>query len=417
MNKCFIGLAALVLTYVSGCTSDLTKQTYPGVAPSEGRVKDHLLVTREVFIERGNTIDPNAIAVGVDNSVVVAGTVRPGQPWAVRLASDGTVIWRYLRTTTSDLTGFNAAIAMRDGTTLLCGTASLPEGTGRLDMAAVVTHLAPNGALISETLLYPKNDHEYFGHLSQLIQTDNGFIGVGSAFRRGEKLSLWLVFLDANGRFLFDKIVEGFGLARRGAYRRGKNVVLATYGNKDTFTDARLNTLLLRIAEDGRITAQADISGSFTFAEASDKANAIVLVNEIRPLDKEGTTIVLLDQDLHLLSKRTGNAERIYSVRTFKLPDNRILSFGSVERPVFDPGRNVSLASLALTGAGLDSGDLRSLETFDYSRTIASAARGTSPLAFVAAREVERIPKDMAGIFDPNLKSTFGVVVSYISVH
>lgn len=170
-----------------------------------------LVLTREVIIKdkSGLVPEPRAMSKSADGGVVVAG--RLGRAWAMKTDVKGELVWRYLQdqplSNGGYTTGFTGALAMKDGSTFLCGNTSLDV---KGFTPAILTHLDPFGSLIKEQLVIPQSGSatglSYFESCSRwgdnLIMV--GHIKLYNETRKGDRF-YWIVMLNPNGKVIWEK--------------------------------------------------------------------------------------------------------------------------------------------------------------------------------------------------------------------
>jgi hypothetical protein len=96
-----------------------------GVPPSEA-VANHIEIGREVLLETGVSVAPHAIIRTPDGGYVIAGALHESEAWATRVDANMRVVWRHQVAHPSSLpiegaSVYEAAVALPDDTTLLCG--------------------------------------------------------------------------------------------------------------------------------------------------------------------------------------------------------------------------------------------------------------------------------------------------------
>ncbi len=385
-----------------------------------------LSVTREILIERGNGINADAIVETSDGGVVVAGRLRPGMPWATRLSADGHVNWRYVTKNPTDTGGFHGVLSLDDNSTILCGTISIAPGAAKLyDLAGLIVHLDKDGKPIRETVLYANGDKKNdASQLTHCMKTEVGIMVIGSVNHPpGSKLPsgstrLWIVILDKQGNVVSEKVFDEFSFIKESSFIQRNHLFATSYGPRDKTTGWPLTTEVIKMSDNGTVIAHVSISGNYTLIKPTVTSDdRVILINQGRVFEKQLINELVLDENLHEVSNRSSKAERIYSTISYRLPDERIVSFGRVKRPPPDGTREIDVAAAAVTDRDLNQTQAKTFESFNRSDMISSAAPTRSMSEFVVARSVIKVPDSVAEMADPRIKDTFGVVVSHVTVH
>jgi hypothetical protein len=178
-------------------------------AASNADSRNHIVVSREVVLEPGNaTIDPTAIVKTSDRAYIITGRDFD-QPWALKVDGQGTVIWTHRYGEKGKLgydSRYSGAVALQDGSVLLCGTVDLVPPTIHRppQIFGMITKVDRRGSVISNMRLTAgeKDQPDHTDIIDRCVRTRSGAIATGYAINNPGLDAVefyWLIGVEDGG--------------------------------------------------------------------------------------------------------------------------------------------------------------------------------------------------------------------------
>lgn len=364
---------------------------------------NHITVTREVFLERGQPVSPGALARTSKGDYVIAGRYE-NRGWAIQVTPAGRVQWTYIgpkpevRGGRSAVTTFTGVAALPDGSTLLCGHREGPRNS----VTAVLTLLGSHGQVLSRQTLYPNGDHRYvLNYFYRCVRWGHGVAVLGSthyvwghSVPRREKGYDWVLRLDTDGHVEWEKLLRP--LPKVMPRPMAPPLVLT---NGDLL--ASLGGKLVLIGPRGAIKAQRVDIGPVVPSVGQQKSVHALVRNTWHVLGGHLQTVRIESLPGHMgLSPAPIAPKRMY-----RLPDGAIALFGYTEH-------GPSSASI-----GWLSPDQRQRAVLRFKRKastwITDAVPTGSPGEFATVRPVWPLMHPYEK-YDPNQA---GIVLDFVHIH
>ena len=183
--------------------------------------ENHIQVTREILLESGYGITPNAIIRTPDRGYVIVGWYARNQTWATRVDVNSRVLWRYLGEPVGPEgahgSNFRGAVLLSDDSVLACGhttggPADRPQSVGLL------TRLGLHGEVLNRREVQPSLDGTPLnggGELKACLRTPSGIVAIGETaywtststpFRKYHGY-FWLLGIDPGGQVSSQKLI------------------------------------------------------------------------------------------------------------------------------------------------------------------------------------------------------------------
>jgi hypothetical protein len=164
-----------------------------------------ITLDQEVLL-RGKAGTPFAIVQMPDGGFVVAGNM--GAAWAVRTGPQGQVRWQFkddfgdLQSNTSE-SEFKGAVALANGSVLLCGSKHTHEG-----IFGLLVVLDPKGNVVDRRKVFPSRygNSSGTGEFNRCQPWADGIAVLGTGGPRSGGSSGWLIKLDQSAQPLWEKI-------------------------------------------------------------------------------------------------------------------------------------------------------------------------------------------------------------------
>ena len=353
-----------------------------------------IAVEKEVLIQgvRGKS---NAIAVAVDGSVAVAGQGQVA--WAIGLAGDGRVQWKYEDPARDSV--FLNVVPLTSGNWLFCGRANAPHGT--VGLVAIVD---ARGSLVERNEWTPNGDPKLtLSDFRQCVPWGEGIALVGNTvmnpdvpFSAGHPRSsrAWFVKLDANGKKLWETLRDDYlGVLAADSPRANQRITAAGgyHAGKEAVT-------VFRISEKVDILQRRIIDNASGFAwlrrTTPNQADQIVIYPPQKP-----PKIHSLGDDLGD-NKSARSIEAIYIDQGcgYLLSNNYMALFGYVQKG----GGGISLTRPYTAAVALidPSGTTVAIDIFDviYDSFTVRDAAFIGANRFVAVRDVNGQDPEKNGI-------------------
>ena len=325
--------AALASLTMAGC-----RGWAGGVRPTE--------VRQEVLLNSAANavMEPLAMAVGADDSLLVAGgATATRQAWAARLSAANQVEWMYFRESppaerlaqqaSSTTPEFRAVASMADGSVFLCGNTPYRSGASNI----FLTQLDRQGQLLSERPLEtPALRGAMVYRADQCIAWGGGVVVVaheqhyplpGADGGHGVRASYLLLAFDRVGNFKWEQVVptlgEGFAPDGQGVVARDAGGALLV-----SATD-NVDTEVLRFDAKGQLRAHRRFDGRYLLLHGRD-GDAVKLFGSVPANDALPRSVVTLDETLAVVARAQGDKPFDFAVRhAFEKRDGSLLLFGS----------------------------------------------------------------------------------------
>ncbi|MHB1530041.1 MAG: hypothetical protein ACYDDA_00270 [Acidiferrobacteraceae bacterium] len=293
----------------------------------------HIRVVRSMFLERGVSIDPRALARTKTGGYVIAGT--SGGPWALRVNAQGKVQWRYripfVPSMPSEMpvnSTFTGAVTLPDDSTLLCGYGEFSP-RHHPDLTGLLTHLSPHGRVLSTQTLYPDNNRHYaLNYLNHCVRSGKGVVVVGTTMRfrkHGPGTSyVWLLKLDDTGRIMWQKLIPNVGDSQILALPDRQLLLawIAYYGKTD----------LVRLDAQGDVTARGSLPGEGALVHPLTAGPTVSVVSA---LSKPHLHLQTVNAALGEVTHRRGDALTVVTRRAYRLPTGALALFGDTTPPEY----------------------------------------------------------------------------------
>jgi hypothetical protein len=169
-----------------------------------------LVINREVTLSPQHNPEPALITRASNGDFIIAGSSDNlrGYAWATRIDANGQLIWEYVdghRGDSNDYgrvgASFSGAIDLPNQETLLCGVRSIAKSR-----IALVTRIGRDGSRLDELALDPARPDGGVTFI-RCTRWGDGFAIIGTVSGR-PKGTGWLVKLDAQGKFLWQKFAD-----------------------------------------------------------------------------------------------------------------------------------------------------------------------------------------------------------------
>jgi hypothetical protein len=290
----------------------------------------HIKILKEVLYERGISAIPNAMSRAPNGDLVIAGFIG-GKGWATRIAANGQVLWRYIRSekeqNRSVKSSFAGAVLLKDESAVLCGKIYVGNRA-----FAQVTRISKEGAVLSdESLDSPEDKSVIFSDLRHCVAYRDGAAAIGIALgpdpgQTAHAPSHRLVFLDANAhRYAEHSLsVPGTLLEMSGD---GQSVTLQFVGSfRAANADIHITSRVMRLDSSGAILGDRTIEGGGYLVHGQlDSALGLLLE------PAAGLQFHRLGQNYGDLSVVTGPKEHLIPTRTWFLDNGSLVSFGHTD--------------------------------------------------------------------------------------
>jgi hypothetical protein len=298
------------------------------LVPSSAATGDHIKITREIFLE-GRT-DPTGLVQTKDGGYVVFG--GDFGAWATRIDRDGKIQWKHVVLPTSQRASgakYTGAAMLPDDSTILCGYKELENGAGSV-FVGLLTHIDKAGQVITEQLIYPKNDKRYtFSQFNKSVALNDGVVVFGSASGLSEDQPLgWTLVIDGQGKIKSEKLVpkpapiEANGVLALSSH----DLVVSTFvvPPPNVSSPEVLSTQITHIDASGIIKEQRVVRGESIFV------SPVVPDTTVRFMltDKTAAAMTIWGSQLQDGDRIVGNVETIKSARSYLLPDRSVVLFG-----------------------------------------------------------------------------------------
>jgi hypothetical protein len=331
-----IGLFSLLLTGVL-------------IIPHTSYAKD-LTLTREVYLEKGQAIQPNVIVRTHDNGFVIAGVMTGlKQAWATRTDADGNVKWRYTAVSpdksmyAQDPT-YNGAAVMPDDSVFLCGYMTGQNG------GALLTHIDKDGNVLSEQLFHPQIDgNKLGGSFNACLLLDERLVIVGSTayvqkvepsashpLPYNQKDFYWLLSIGKAGKVDWEKFIPRDKWART----LELSFTHAPDGGFIFGSDPNASeTELFHISSSGDIVARNVFKGGFRIVQSEKPDGILQLIPPGTQFEKGPPTFESGALPVTLLTlndrlEETGRISELHDSMTireaYRSPDRSLVLFGSL---------------------------------------------------------------------------------------
>ena len=384
-------LLGLALSALTACTT---------------QANGHIRIVRSVFLERGQSVEPHALARTKDGGYVIAGRLA-GFPWATRVNAQGEVQWRYLASIVLPKAGepagdslFTGAVTLPDDSTLLCGYRS----RGVTKITGLLTHISPHGRVLSAQTLYPNNDHRYvLNYLQRCVRWGRGVAVIGTtdyvwghSEPRHDITYFWLLKLDDKGKIQWQKLIPDIGASQVLALP-GRNLLLAwtPFGK----------TELVRLDSNGAIKVRGSVPEELLVVHPSTAGSTVLSL--VSALSKPHLSLRTVNAGLSEVAHRRGDRIAVVTRKAYRLPDHALALFGDTTPPEYG---GMLLSSIAWV-----SPDLRYREVFNFkpgSVWIADAVPTGKPGEFATVHQAEPMQRP----FEPLDRSQWGIVLSFVRI-
>jgi hypothetical protein len=263
-----------------------------------------ITIQRDVLLHQGKGGYLYAIVRASNGAFVIAGNSVPGRAWASGIDQLGNVQWEYSDTAIPDSAphvwqnSFNGAIALGDGSVMLCGFSSTGKSSAR---NALLVHLDQSGHLLERKLLVPKGaaSETSFAEFVGCLPWNGGYAIYGNFTPTGGgQNQSWLLRLDGTGAIEWEKLGGADGPAS------GWKDALATASGTlalVTSHDPSFGSQIVLLDTKGNVVGKRTfpVFGSMSFLRTTTptKEIALTVFDESRR-----TTFFYLDQELHDIS-------------------------------------------------------------------------------------------------------------------
>lgn len=302
------------------------------VSFSQATPPEHVYIERQVVLTKNHPAWAYTIVRNGDGYVLAGSDdISDTEAWAMGVDSQGQPRWEFLDgppnswndTRPSD-NRFRGAVALSDGSTLLCGSKrlSVNQTAGRL------VRLSESGRLLEERYIFPNRDQTYSATIFKCLRWGDGIALVGGASSTDKANGPWLVKLGATGQILWE---------RRGDFGTSDAMEAADHDLLLAALDGT-HTDLERVNQRGDVIARRTIEGEGQYVRHVVPTKRV----DVGTMTFDGPTRFLhFDQDFQEISPASA-ADRIGLNRSYELPDQSIVVFGSI----YDRGATANIARL-----------------------------------------------------------------------
>lgn len=342
---------------------------------------NHIAMGREVLLEAGVAVTPHAMIRTPDGGYVIVGALHESQAWATRIDANMHVVWRHEVAHPSSMPAegvsvYEAAVALRDNTTLLCGH----QDTGALktpNIVGLLTRIDARGAVLDQRQLTPMSDDSFkLAYLHDCATDKQGIIAVGDAARilgtgpiKSLQNFLWVVDLDGIGAMNWQRAEPSID--------QSIGEQLLVMPNTDLAVEVSAGEVLL----DSKGVTKAHRNGNFdVFVRPVTPESTLQIVSQggSMPLG-----LVTLNSDFKEVERKSAKSRNTFAVRrAYLLPGGDIALFGSED----EGGASTAAVSWLRR-------DLGSTETHIFTPTFASTwidavVPSGEPREFATVRQV-----------------------------
>jgi hypothetical protein len=231
---------------------------------------------------------------------------------------------------------YDDAAVMPDDSTYLCGHMPRPIG---VHSPALLTHLANDGKLLDEQMLYPEDDQsQWSGDFHKCMPWDDGLLIIGNAvtFKHVAPTAqhplpndahrfYWLVALDEDGKKKWEKLIP---TTEMGGY---DEVTILPRSNGSFIFAAGRNTVeteILHIKRNGDLEKRRTLPNeTYLIVQPVDKDDSKLQLVSV--FTKDWLTAITLNDDLEETSHAIEPAERGTVKTAYRMPDQSLILFGS----------------------------------------------------------------------------------------
>jgi hypothetical protein len=293
---------------------------------------ERIQIDRSLVLRAGspsNQFPPGAYHIlrADDGDYIISGAVNLSdtEAWATRLDPNGHSRWQYIdgpadawKSGGSNLNRFNGAIVLPDNSTLLCGTAHLPNKK----TAALLVYIGADGKLIKDVYLVPKGFEQ--ASLTSCFKWGDGFGLLGFASdpnpdTQNPKFSGWLCKLRFPGTIVWNKFDDNY---------QGSDAAEAPDHDLLIMTSNSKGTKISKIDADAILKAQHEVPADAFYMHplfAASKVNVGYMVDTLK------TEFVEFDRDLRG-SPHVIKANNVGIKKGYVLADGSLIVFGSTFR-------------------------------------------------------------------------------------
>jgi hypothetical protein len=369
----------------------ITLLGFPMTSVSDEPMKNGTFeITREIVLERGLAIRPQAIARTKDGGYVIAGIVGTrGGAWAVRTNANGEVQWRHVipnNATRAATQGpqYTGVAMLPDDSAVLCGFGEIEEGQDSR-IVGISTRIDRDGRVVSQPLMYPRESNELrLTYFRRCLTIPDGALVLGtttkfwgeSVPRQSSRTGL-VLRLDVHGSIKAEQFLsETRGLLSSAEVLPDGSVVLVTFAApaESKMPDARRVT---RISTDGLVKAQRILPGNVMLVEPTSPNSLIRLIHS----SPKELIVSTLTDTLEEAEKLVGRPNLIRTNRTYLVEDGSLLLFGSIPQ-----GRNTSTAGIVWLSRNLGESRQLVFEPKYSSVEVTDAVPTANPREFALVR-------------------------------
>jgi hypothetical protein len=348
--------------------------------PQPAMATEGLTVTKEIVLDGQFNNEPITIARTNDNGFLIT-NIGSHQAVVRQTDADGNVKWRYATTLLDppwDLTDgpqYHGAVAMPDGSSFLCGQMPRHDVGFRADIVghdhlfALLTHLDKDGKLIKDQLLDPQrtSNNVYANNLLGCARSNDGIVTVGEGVRHVPVTAeagqppftvehlYWFAAFDAEGKLKWETFepvperlraypdyVDQPQIAADGGFifLAGRSPI-SVPGMKPIVA----STQVIHVDPSGILKANVIIDGMFRLVRLTTKADSSL---QVISLITKPTTLITLNDALQEIKRVMENREAGTIRVAYRLPDQSLFLFGSVNKHPPD-----SIASISKLDASL----------------------------------------------------------------